>query len=287
MFVVHRIKCLSSNDRAALNACNKALSINPNVTALKNKKKSLNNIFNPKPKIQPAPKIAKAPIRQPVRPKKDIVRKTPTPIKPQITRKLQRVPIKTVVLKKPDPKVKTNTQKSNRKIVMQIQKSLNQLGLGVGQADGVVGKNTRQAINNFQRLMKSKTSFKIDKNLQTALLDAVNNHTITDSKYILAKQYLNNGNLEKASLIINKQLKSTPWHKDLIDLNIEYKKIISLNKKSEETNKKLAKAKLVKDLETKAQNKVETELKNSETRRLVELAKTNSIIKKLKVLFQQ
>lgn len=83
MFVVHRIKCLNSNDRAALNACNKALSINPNAAALRNRKVLLSNRLNPKPKKQPVRKVTKVPAR----PVKQVVRKTPAPIKAQITKK--------------------------------------------------------------------------------------------------------------------------------------------------------------------------------------------------------
>ena len=49
MFVVHRIKCLNSSGQAALNACNKAISINPGVPEIRNRKVFLSNKLNPKP----------------------------------------------------------------------------------------------------------------------------------------------------------------------------------------------------------------------------------------------
>ena len=264
MFVVHRIKCLNSTDRAALNACNKALSINPNVPALRNRRVLLSNKLNPKSRTQPARRVTIAPVR----PVRQPAQRAPVP-KTQVTNKPYK-PARKVVRNIPAPRVNNERDNENRKLVIQVQKSLNTLGFNVGQADGIAGKNTMQAIEDFLTLTKNKISPKLDEKLYSTLKEAQEQHYIADKKYQLAKRSLEDGDTEESTQIIKQNLQSAPWHKDFISLNIELKQKIAQNKNSQKIIENSVTADTEKDSALKAEIATQTNQKQIKT--LIDLA---------------
>ncbi|WP_299872926.1 peptidoglycan-binding protein [uncultured Cocleimonas sp.] len=240
MFVVHRIKCLNSIGQAALNACNKAMSINSGVPEVRNRKIFLSNKLNPRPK-----KIRKV-IPPPIRQEKPQIRNKPTP-KPSTTKLYRKPPkaVKNITRTSPTPKREKSSPKKDNKVVIQIQKILNQLGFNIGKADGIAGKKTKQAIKDFQSITKSESRPNLDDKLLIELQKAQKLHAVADQKYNLANQQLAEGNLEKSALIIETQLKTAPWHINLKSLNKELQQQVVLQEKSRDsknTNEKLTSA---------------------------------------------
>ena len=289
MFVVHRIKCMTSNDRTALIACNKALSINPNEASLRKRKVLLSNKLNPKPKQQivrkaPAPvrkikpQIKKAPTT--VRKTQPLVKKTPTPKKIQIAKKIPK-PIKTIALKTSSQKAKAKTLNDKKKTIIKIQQSLNHLGFNVGRPDGIAGKNTKLAIDNFQSLTKSKNN-KLGEKLLLELQKAQKHHDIANQKYTLAKQQLKDGNLEGASTSIYTYLKNAPWHTDLQSLQKDLKQQVSLkeqNNKQKEISEQLTTQNKTVSLPLKSKLETKENPDQKELTSLIELAQTQFAMK--------
>ena len=286
MFIVHRIKCLKSNDRTALNACNKALSIKPNDAAIKNKKIALHNKLNPKPKPQPNRRVTKAPAPQKIQ----AVKKIPTPQKIQPAKKVpthknnritnkQKKPINNKVRKaKPlAPSPNNKIREDKKKVISQIQQKLNALGFNAGIADGIAGKNTKQAIKDFQVLTKSLIRPKIDKELLFTLTKAQKQHNVADKQYTLAKQQFSDGDLDATSIIIEKYLSIAPWHKNLRLLDRELKEQIAQNEEEKirkENTDRLAAIKAASDLAKQTQIEEQNSLRKRELDILVTLAQS-------------
>lgn len=213
LFTVYRIKCLNTNGKNGLVACNKALSIKSSDPALRRRKSVITAQLKPK---RP-PVVARQ--TTPQRPKPIRV------VKPKATKSASK-PVKKAKVTQinADTLRKANLAKKQAKqTVVKIQKLLIKLGFNVSTADGIAGKNTRKAINNFIKVSNSKVSPKTTKSLLAELQKANKSYQKANILYSSAKEHQKRTELEEALMKIEDGLKLTPWHTSLAALKTQIK----------------------------------------------------------------
>lgn len=248
LYTVYRIKCLNTQGKSGLAACNQALSIKPNIPALIKRRLLLSAQLKPKrkPVVRYTPQKPK-----PVKIAKPIV-------KPSISKPVQ----KTKVTQKSIDTLRKEeiARKRTKEIIVNVQRLLIKLGFDVSVADGIAGKNTRKAIKKYIKLSKRKTSSKINMKLLSDLKKALKLQKKADKNYDLAKEHVSDGEFSEALGAIERGLKLLPWHASLITLkttvhtqiaannDMKQKELtlqMSLRKADEEALKQKQKAELI------------------------------------------
>lgn len=249
MFTVYRVTCLmSSGGKKGLKACKQAIAINPNDTAVNNKKDELVQALKPpSPRPQPKPQVVAPP--SPVMPMPVPVIPEPRPIVKQVKQrinedknreKLENIEaIKEImateekrVVKKPEPKPISN----QKRIIKQVQTLLKQLQFNIGVPDGVAGKRTQKAVRRFKKMRKISLNSKIDNSLLVVLQKAQLQHAIADEIYNLTLDQYKEGRLEAALMTVEKGLEKAPWHKRLKAFKYKIRQKIALKKEQKQKN---------------------------------------------------
>ncbi len=269
LYTVYRIKCLNTSGQNGLIACNKALSVKPNDASLRKRRSALSAQLRPKPRVvirrAPPPVVRKPP---PPRPKAAQIRTPPVASKPRQTPKKNRINQATLD--------KENIARKQRKeTIIKIQKQLINLGFKISVADGVAGKNTRKAINNFLEISHSKVSSKTNKTLLAELRSAYKVHLKSNKGLELAKSQKEDGDLTKALETIAINLELAPWNNSLKALKHQVTSQIEGSQKlaQEKANNVIS----LKDIEIQKELQKQQELSKAD-----EQQRNNSIIAKAK-----